>query len=293
MTIIDGKLISEQIILELKEETAKIIQKRERAPGLVAILVGENPASKVYVNSKKKACDNIGFHSEVLKLSENISELELVEIVQKYNENELFDGILVQLPLPKHISEDKIIETISSEKDVDGFHPINVGKLSIGQDSLIPCTPYGILELLKRYKIQTVGKHVVVVGRSNIVGKPIANLMLQKNNNANSTVTIVHSATKNISHYTKQADILIAAIGKANFITAEMIKENATIIDVGINRIEDSNSPKGYKLVGDVDFNSVSEKAEFITPVPGGVGPMTIAMLMKNTYKAYLRNINK
>lgn len=279
--------------MELKEETAKIIQKRERAPGLVAILVGENPASKVYVNSKKKACDNIGFHSEVLKLSENISELELVEIVQKYNENELFDGILVQLPLPKHISEDKIIETISSEKDVDGFHPINVGKLSIGQDSLIPCTPYGILELLKRYKIQTVGKHVVVVGRSNIVGKPIANLMLQKNNNANSTVTIVHSATKNISHYTKQADILIAAIGKANFITAEMIKENATIIDVGINRIEDSNSPKGYKLVGDVDFNSVSEKAEFITPVPGGVGPMTIAMLMKNTYKAYLRNINK
>jgi methylenetetrahydrofolate dehydrogenase (NADP+)/methenyltetrahydrofolate cyclohydrolase len=293
MKIINGKLISEQIILELKEEIAKIIQKKERVPGLVAILVGENPASKVYVNSKKKACDNIGFHSEVLKLSEDISELELVEIVQKYNKNELFDGILVQLPLPKHISEDKIIETISPKKDVDGFHPINVGKLSIGQDSLIPCTPYGIMELLKRYKIQTVGKHVVVVGRSNIVGKPIANLMLQKNNNANSTVTIVHSATKNISHYTKQADILIAAIGKANFITSEMIKENTTIIDVGINRIEDSSSPKGYKLVGDVDFNSASEKAEFITPVPGGVGPMTIAMLMTNTYKAYLRNINK
>ena len=221
------------------------------------------------------------------KLSADISETELLSLIQFYNQNNDYHGILVQLPLPKHINEDKVIETISHKKDVDGFHPISVGNLVIGKDTFASCTPAGIQELLVRYKIETKGKHVVVVGRSNIVGKPIANIMLQKAEGANSIVTIVHSAAKDISYYTKQADILVAAIGKAEMIKADMVKDGVVVIDVGINRIDDSTKAKGYRIVGDVDFENVSKRASFITPVPGGVGPMTIAMLLSNTYKAY------
>ncbi|MCB0743308.1 MAG: bifunctional 5,10-methylenetetrahydrofolate dehydrogenase/5,10-methenyltetrahydrofolate cyclohydrolase, partial [Ignavibacteriae bacterium] len=222
------------------------------------------------------------------------SQDELLKIIDDYNKDDYFHGILVQLPLPKHIDEDKIIEAINPSKDVDGFHPISVGKLIIGKDTFKSCTPFGIMELLKRYKIETKGKHVVVVGRSNIVGKPIANMLVQKEEGANAIVTICHSAAPDISYYTKQADILIAAVGRANLITKEMVKENVVVIDVGINRIKDAESKKGYKIVGDVEFDGVSEKASWITPVPGGVGPMTIAMLLSNTYKAYslIENLN-
>jgi methylenetetrahydrofolate dehydrogenase (NADP+)/methenyltetrahydrofolate cyclohydrolase len=213
----------------------------------------------------------------------------LLDLVEQYNRDPDYHGILVQLPLPDHIDENKVIETISPSKDVDGFHPVNVGNLVIGKPALISCTPYGIWELLKRYNIETKGKHVVVVGRSNIVGKPIANIMMQKKEGANSIVTVCHSAAKDLTQYTKQADILIAAIGRANFITADMVKDGAVVIDVGINRIDDDSRERGYRLVGDVDFDAVNEKASYITPVPGGVGPMTIAMLLKNTYEAYLK----
>ncbi len=289
MTIIDGKKISDEIKSELKIKVEEAKSKGLGVPGLTAILVGEDPASQVYVNSKKKACEKIGMNSVVETLPEKTTETELIEIVRKYNADKNTNGILVQLPLPSHISEQKVIEAILPEKDVDGFHPVNVGKLVIGLETFYPCTPYGIVELLKRYKIETSGKHVVVVGRSNIVGKPIANMLLQKKENANSIVTVVHSAAKDISEFTKQADILIAAIGKPNFITAGMVKEGVTVIDVGINRIDSPESKKGYKIVGDVDFDSVSQKAAYITPVPGGVGRMTIAMLLQNTYNAFIK----
>ena len=289
MTIIDGKKISDEIKSELKIKVEEAKSKGLGVPGLTAILVGEDPASQVYVNSKNKACEKIGMNSVVEILPEKTAETELIEIVRKYNADKNTNGILVQLPLPSHISEQKVIEAILPEKDVDGFHPVNVGKLVIGLETFYPCTPYGIVELLKRYKIETSGKHVVVVGRSNIVGKPIANMLLQKNENANSIVTVVHSAAKDISGFTKHADILIAAIGKPNFITAGMVKEGVTVIDVGINRIDSPESKKGYKIVGDVDFDSVSQKAAYITPVPGGVGRMTIAMLLQNTYNAFIK----
>ncbi len=289
MTIIDGKKISDEIKSELKIKVEEAKSKGLGVPGLTAILVGEDPASQVYVNSKNKACEKIGMNSVVEILPEKTAETELIEIVRKYNADKNTNGILVQLPLPSHISEQKVIEAILPEKDVDGFHPVNVGKLVIGLETFYPCTPYGIVELLKRYKIETSGKHVVVVGRSNIVGKPIANMLLQKNENANSIVTVVHSAAKDISEFTKHADILIAAIGKPNFITAGMVKEGVTVIDVGINRIDSPESKKGYKIVGDVDFDSVSQKAAYITPVPGGVGRMTIAMLLQNTYNAFIK----
>jgi len=289
MQIIDGKEISNKIKEELKEKVAGLKEKTGKVPGLVTILVGDNPASTFYVNSKAKSCKEIGMFSQVDILSESTSEKDLLEIINKYNNDKNIHGILVQLPLPKHIDEDKVIEAINPAKDVDGFHPISVGKLVIGKDTFLPCTPYGILELLKRYKIETSGKHVVVVGRSNIVGKPAANIMLQKKEGANAIVTVCHSAAKDLSFYTKQADILIAAIGKANFITADMVKEGVVVIDVGINRIEDTTSKKGYKIVGDVDFENVKEKSSYITPVPGGVGLMTIAMLLRNTYEAFLK----
>ena len=241
------------------------------------------------MNSKIKACGIIGFNSKTEKLSADISEEKLLSIVESYNNNPDFHGILVQLPLPKHIDEDKVIEAISPKKDVDGFHPISVGNLVIGKETFLSCTPAGIQELLKRYKIETKGKHVVVLGRSNIVGKPIANILLQKKDYANSIVTVCHSAAKDVSYYTKQADILIAAIGRANFVTADMVKDGVVVVDVGINRVEDASRKKGYRVVGDVDFENVSPKCSFITPVPGGVGPMTIAMLLKNTYEAYLK----
>lgn len=289
MNIIDGKKVASEIREDLKRKIALLTESGKNIPGLVAILVGDNPASQVYVSSKSKACIEIGIRSKVERLSADISEEVLLSLVKKYNDDDDYHGILVQLPLPKHINENKVIETISPLKDVDGFHPLSVGKLVIGQDTYYPCTPAGIQELLKYYKIETKGKHVVVVGRSNIVGKPIANIMVQKREYANSIVTICHSAAKDLKQYTKSADILIAAIGQANFITQDMIKEGTVVIDVGINRVEDSSSPKGYKIVGDVDFENVSKIASFITPVPGGVGPMTIAMLLNNTYKSCIK----
>ena len=287
MILIDGKKTAADIRAELKLKVGELEEKTGKVPGLVTILVGENPASQVYVNMKIKACSEIGMHSKLEKLEESISEEELLKIIDSYNKNSSYHGILVQLPLAKHIDEDKIIESINPEKDVDGFHPASVGKLVIGKDTFKSCTPYGIMELLKRYNIETKGKHVVVVGRSNIVGKPIANMLVQKEEGANAVVTICHSAAPDLSLFTKQADILIAAVGRAHLITKQMVKDGVVVIDVGINRIDDPESKKGYKLVGDVDFDGVSEKSSYITPVPGGVGPMTIAMLLTNTVKAF------
>jgi len=286
MILLDGKIVAQEIRSELKIEIEELKAKYGRIPGLVAILVGENPASKVYVSMKSKACNEVGIFSKVEKLDSNISEGELLNVISKYNLDENYHGILVQLPLPKHINQDKILNKISVQKDVDGFNPFNVGNLMIGNDTFLPCTPYGIIELLSRYKISTKGKHAVVLGRSNIVGKPIANMLVQKNENANATVTVCHSNSLNLTDITKQADILIAAIGSPEFVTANMVKDGAIVIDVGINRVVD-NSDKGYRLVGDVKFDEVSMKASYITPVPGGVGPLTIGMLLKNTVKAF------
>ena len=278
MTILDGKKTS----LQLQEENG------EKIPHLAAILVGENGASMTYVNNKVKACEKIGFQSSLLKLPATISQEDLLQKIYELNENPDIDGFIVQLPLPKHIDEQKILLAISPDKDVDGFHPTNFGRMALGLDAFYPATPYGVLELIKRYQIPTDGKNVVVIGRSDIVGKPMSILLSQKPWNA--TVTLTHSRTKNISEITKQADIVIVALGIPRFLKAEMIKEGATIIDVGITREEDKNSPKGFRIVGDVDFDNVKEKASFITPVPGGVGPMTIAMLMKNTLFARTRH---
>lgn len=286
MTIIDGKKISQEIKSEVKEAAEKLKREKGITPGLAFILVGDNPASQSYVKSKGKACEELGLYSVTERVPDSISETELLAMVRRFNADEKIHGILVQLPLPKHINEQKVIESISPSKDVDGFHPINVGKLMIGIETFYPCTPYGIVELLKRYNINPSGKHVVVVGRSNIVGKPIANMLVQKKEWANAIVTVAHTAAKDISQYTKQADILIAAIGRPKAITKKMVKAGAVIIDVGINRIEDASTKTGTRLVGDVDFDGVKEVASAITPVPGGVGPMTIAMLMVNTLKA-------
>lgn len=288
MTILDGKKTSLQLQEELAQEVAKIKEKGEKIPHLAAILVGENGASMTYVNNKVKACEKIGFQSSLLKLPATISQEDLLQKIYELNENPDIDGFIVQLPLPKHIDEQKILLAISPDKDVDGFHPTNFGRMALGLDAFYPATPYGVLELIKRYQIPTDGKNVVVIGRSDIVGKPMSILLSQKPWNA--TVTLTHSRTKNISAITKQADIVIVALGIPRFLKAEMIKEGATIIDVGITREEDKNSPKGFRIVGDVDFENVKEKASFITPVPGGVGPMTIAMLMKNTLFARTRH---
>lgn len=289
MKILDGKKVAGEIKNELKEKIQKLKEDGKNVPGLVTILIGENPASQVYVRSKIKDCQEIGMRTQSENHPDNISENELLDLVEKYNSDKNFHGILVQLPLPKHIDENKIIEKISPKKDVDGFSPVSIGNLVIGKDTFVSCTPAGIQELLIRYNIETKGKHVVVLGRSNIVGKPIANIMLQKKEHANSIVTICHSAAKNLKDYTLSADILVAAMGSPNFVKADMIKEGVVIIDVGINRVEDPGKPKGYKLTGDVDFDEVSKKASYITPVPGGVGPMTRAMLLQNTFKAYLK----
>lgn len=286
MIIIDGKKISQEIKNEVKLAAEKLKQDRGIVPGLVVILVGENPASQAYVKSKGKACEELGFHSVTERVPASISEVDLLAMVDRYNNDKKIHGILVQLPLPKHIDEQKVIEAISPAKDVDGFHPVSIGKVMIGIDTFYPCTPYGIVEMLKRYNINPSGKHVVVVGRSNIVGKPIANMLVQKKEWANAIVTIAHTAAKDLSYYTKQADILIAAVGKPNAITKEMVKPGVVVIDVGINRIDDPTAKTGTRLVGDVDFEGVKEVASAITPVPGGVGLMTIAMLMANTLKA-------
>ncbi len=281
--IIDGKKISEQIKNEIKTSVEIDFIPNNIRPGLAAVLVGDDPSSHIYVNSKQKGCEYVGFHSEVFRFSSNFSESDLINVIEKLNRDDKFHGILVQQPLPLHINQKKINLTIDPNKDIDGFHPINFGKLLAGDETFVPCTPAGIIELLKRYEIETSGKHVVVLGRSNIVGKPIAAMLVQKSKEANATITICHSATENIEEHTLRADILIAAIGRPKFVTAEMVKKNCTVIDVGINRIDDNTSEKKYRIVGDVDYHEVSKKVGFITPVPGGVGPMTIAMLLKNT----------
>lgn len=291
MIILDGKETAKQIRKELAGKIAAEKQQSGKVPGLAVILVGSDAASEIYVNSKAKACLEIGMKSVVEKRDASLSQSELLALIEKYNHDETIHGILVQLPLPKGLNEQDVISAISPDKDVDGFHPVNTGKLVNGEDTLVPCTPAGIHELLLRYKIPTSGKHAVVVGRSNIVGKPIANILMQKKEGANCAVTVVHSAVKNIADYTRSADILIAAIGKADFITGDMVKEGACVIDVGINRVEDASLPKGYKVTGDVKYDEVSAKASSITPVPGGVGPMTIAMLLSNTWKAFSKEI--
>lgn len=285
--IIDGKSISEEIIREIKSE----LQTAGVTPGLALVLVGNNPASEIYVKMKEKKCAELGYYSVVNRQPESISEAELLSIISGYNNDPKIHGILIQLPLPSHINEMNVLEAVDYRKDVDGFHPVNAGRLMIGEKCYLPCTPAGIYELLKRYNVDTSGKHAVVIGRSNIVGKPIANILLQKSNGANCTVTITHSATRDIASFTRQADIIVAAIGKANFLTGDMIKEGAVIIDVGINRIDDPTAKKGYRVVGDVDYDSCFPKASLITPVPGGVGPMTIAMLLKNTLDSALKKI--
>lgn len=279
--IIDGRIISAQIKEEVKKEVEKLKSEKGITPGLAFIIVGEDPASVSYVKSKGKACEELGFYSVTNALPENTSEKEVLDLISKYNDDKKINGILVQLPVPKHIDELKIIESIDYKKDVDGFHPQNIGRLIIGADCFVSCTPYGIIEMIRRSNVETKGKNAVVIGRSNIVGKPIANLLMKKS--FSSTVTVCHSYTKDIKEHTLNADIIIAAIGKPNFIKADMIKEGCVIIDVGINRIPDATKKSGSRLVGDVDFNDCIDKCSRITPVPGGVGLMTIAMLMKNT----------
>ncbi|MCH2189908.1 MAG: bifunctional methylenetetrahydrofolate dehydrogenase/methenyltetrahydrofolate cyclohydrolase [Gammaproteobacteria bacterium] len=283
--IIDGKKIAAEIRSEAKDEASELISKGVQ-PCLVVVLVGEDPASKAYVGSKVKACTETGIKSIKITHAADVSEAALMQEIDRLNADESVHGILVQLPLPKHMDEDAVTERIDPSKDVDGFHPENVGKLSIGIDCLTPCTPTGIPEMIVRSGIEMSGKHAVVIGRSNIVGKPMMSLLVQKGNKANCTVTCCHSGTKDLSYHTQQADILIAAIGVPEFVKANMVKPGATVIDVGINRVEDTSKAKGYKLVGDVDFADVEPVAGAITPVPGGVGPMTVAMLMKNTVKA-------
>ena len=287
--ILDGKKLSETLKLEIAEEVKKLTESSHFPPGLAVIIVGNNPASKTYVSSKKKACAATGIYSIEIALDESISQEKLIEEINKLNNDEKINGILLQLPLPKHLDEHAALEAINPEKDVDGFHPINVGKLYIGLDTFVPCTPKGIMELIKRYEVSIAGKNAVVIGRSNIVGKPIAALLMKEN----ATVTIAHSKTQNLPELVKTADIVVAAIGKPNFVKGEWIKEGAVVVDVGINSVDDPTSPKGYKLVGDVEYEDASKRASYITPVPGGVGPMTVAMLLSNTLKASLINGKK
>ena len=284
--IIDGKQIAAEIRVEMKQEVAELKEKHGVTPGLAVVLVGEDPASVVYVRNKKRGCEEVGINSFEYKLEETASEEDVLAIVEKLNKDEQVHGILVQLPLPKQISDTKILNAIIPEKDVDGFHPMNVGKMLIGEPAFLPCTPHGIQELLIRSGNDPSGKHVVVVGRSNIVGKPGMAILMQKKDGANATVTVCHSRTKNLAEMTKQADILIAAIGRAKMITADMVSDGVVVIDVGVNRVDDPSAKRGYRLVGDVDFEAVKEKASAITPVPGGVGPMTITMLLKNTIQS-------
>ncbi len=281
--LIDGRKIADDIRQEIKSETARLKQKVGITPALAFILVGDNPASQSYVKMKGKGCDEVGFRSITEKLSADVSESDLLRLIDRFNRDKTVHGILVQLPLPQHIDEGKIIAAIDYRKDVDGFHPINIGKLVAGQDGFKPCTPLGVQELLIRSGNDPGGKHVVIIGRSNIVGKPLANILMQKQKGANAIVTIAHTGTKSISSFTREADILVAAIGKPEFVKGDMVKRGAVVIDVGINRVEDPSAKNGYRIVGDVHFASVSQVASAITPVPGGVGPMTIAMVLRNT----------
>lgn len=290
-TIIDGKKIAEQIQNEIAEEINEIKKQGAKVPHLAAVLVGNDGASETYVASKVKTCEKVGFKSTLVRLDNSISEKDLLREIEKLNNNKDIDGFIVQLPLPKHISEQKVIEAVSPKKDVDGFHPINVGRMALNLPSYLPATPHGILELLERYKIETTGKHCVVIGRSNIVGSPMSILMSRNNTPGNCTVTLCHSKTKNLKELTLQADILIVALGRPEFLTSDMVKEGAVVIDVGITRKESSETKSGYKLFGDVKYDEVAPKCSFITPVPGGVGPMTIACLIKNTLKAAKKEV--
>lgn len=280
--IIDGKQIAADIREELKAEVTALKEKGI-VPGLGVILVGADPASQSYVSAKEKACAAIGVFSDDNRLSAETSQEELLALVERMNKDPKINGILVQLPLPKHINEAAVLLAIDPDKDVDGFHPMNVGKMMVGEETFLPCTPHGVVQMLMRCGVETSGAHVVVVGRSNIVGKPVANMLLQKKEGANATVTLCHTRTKDLGHFTRQADIIIAASGYPNTVTADMVREGAVVIDVGVNRVEDASRERGYRLVGDVDFDAIKEKASMITPVPGGVGPMTITMLLYNT----------
>ena len=291
MTILDGRKISNDIKDEIAIEVNQMKSKGERVPHLAAVLVGDDGASLTYVGSKVKACERVGFKSTLVKLPESTSEDELLQKIKELNENPQIDGFIVQLPLPKHIIENKVLIAVDPSKDVDGFHPENFGRMALEMESFIPATPFGILQLLERSNIETKGKHTVVIGRSNIVGRPMSILMSQKGNAGNSTVTLAHSHTKNLTEFTKKADIIVVALGIPEFLTAEMVQEDVVIIDVGISRVPDASKARGYALKGDVDFEGVSKKASFITPVPGGVGPMTIAMLLKNTLIARERQL--
>ena len=287
MTILDGKKTSEALKQEIAEEVKQLKAQGKRVPHLAAVLVGDDGASLTYVGSKVKACEQVGFASTLVKLPADISEEALLQEIEKLNANSEIDGYIVQLPLPKHINEQKILLAIDSTKDVDGFHPANFGRMALDMEAFIPATPYGIMELLKRYEVPTKGKHVVVVGRSHIVGRPISILLSQKGSQGNATVTLTHSHTPNLAELTRQADIVVMALGIPEFLKGDMVKEGVTVIDVGITHLKNNSTPKGYRIVGDVAFNEVKEKASYITPVPGGVGPMTIAMLLKNTLLAY------
>ena len=288
MKILDGQLVSQATKDELKLKVAQLVAEGKKVPHLAAILVGNNGASETYVGSKVRTCEEIGFHSTLVRLEDTISEFKLLETIEQLNNDPDVDGILVQLPLPKHISDEKVINAIHPSKDVDGFHPISVGKMVQSLPTFIPATPHGIMLMLEHYKINTKGMHAVVIGRSNIVGRPMSILLSANTNPGNCTVTICHSATKNLKELCLQADIIVAALGKPEFVTADMVKDGAIVIDVGITRVADATKKRGYALKGDVQFDTVSPKCSWITPVPGGVGPMTIAALMKNTYNACL-----
>jgi len=290
MTIIDGKKISEDILNEIRLKVQKRANQGLKIPHLAAILVGDDGPSETYVNSKIKACEKVGFNSSLFNYDKNISEEKLIHEIELVNNNDDIDGFIVQLPLPSSINQNNILNSVNPNKDVDGFHPINYGKMTLGVNSFIPATPYGILQLFQRYKIDLEGKKCLVIGRSQIVGRPISILLSQSNEFCNATVTLAHSRTINLDLLTLDSDVIISAIGKPEFLKAEMVKEGAIIVDVGISRVKDASSQKGYRIVGDVDFKNVSKKASYITPVPGGVGPMTIAMLLSNTLEACKKN---
>jgi methylenetetrahydrofolate dehydrogenase (NADP+)/methenyltetrahydrofolate cyclohydrolase len=293
MTILDGKKISNDIKDEIAEEVKKMKAKGEKVPHLAAIIVGNDGASLTYVGSKVRACERVGFESTLIQLSNTTSEIELLDTIEELNNNDDIDGFIVQLPLPEQIDEQNVLLAVNPNKDVDGFHPMNFGRMALDMSSFIPATPYGILELFDRYGVETSGKHTVVIGRSHIVGRPMSILMGRKGFPGNSTVTLTHSRTKNIEEFTKHADIIITALGKPEFLKADMVKDGVVVIDVGITRVPDASKKRGYRITGDVDFENVSKKASYITPVPGGVGPMTIAMLLKNTLLARERHSKK
>lgn len=290
MTILDGKQTANDIKTELAVRVDQLILQGKRPPHLAAVLVGNDGASLTYVGSKVRSCERIGYESTLIQLPEETTEAELLQQIDRLNANVAVDGFIVQLPLPKHIDEEKVLMAIDPDKDVDGFHPTNFGKMALDMESFIPATPYGIMELLRRYQIDISGKHAVVIGRSHIVGRPMSILLSRKSSPGNATVTLTHSRTKNLADITKEADIVVSALGVPNFLKGNMVKKGAIIIDVGITRVPDSSHPKGYVITGDVDYERVKEKVSFITPVPGGVGPMTIAMLLQNTYLAYSRH---